>query len=251
MEDLGPFIVLPKCGGGNLRALMSRTDFIPLSRSVDILAQIATAVDFAHRHGIVHGDIKPENILFSADMTQALLADFGAAKFSPPQERLTTQQGSGREAGTAAYMSPEQLSEGVQSARSDVYSLAVVAFELLTGQLPFDSTAPLYRQMHAKVSGNLLNPGDINPLLAPHVREALLAGLAKEPVIRPKAAIDFIDLLTGNATSPAQSKSTADSGFWGSLDSKNKVALITAIIAALGGIAATVIKIVPDLLKKH
>src|SRR5438105_8774758 len=104
---------------------------LPLSRVIAIISQIGQALDYAHQKGIIHHDVKPENILFNAK-GDALLADFGIALL---QETVTRQRATAS-MGTPMYMAPEHF-QGVVSRRSDQYSLACVAYELLTGRPPF------------------------------------------------------------------------------------------------------------------
>ncbi len=199
-----PFIVLPFCHGGNLREIMRGRDFVSPQIFFPILKQIALAVDFAHANGIIHGDIKPENILFQdEERQQAWLADFGIAIFFPVSEEIITKAGPG--AGSTAYLSPEQIGENRQSPASDIYSLAMVAYEALTGQLPFDISAPPFMQMYEKVNGNLTHPLQANGRLAQSISDGLLAGLRVDPRQRPKTGIEFYELLRENQSKYSQS----------------------------------------------
>ena len=132
------YYVMPFVDGGSLRARLEASGPLPLDDAVRIAREAADALGFAHDRGIVHRDVKPENILFSAG--HALVADFGIARLatSPSSQPLTVQ---GIVVGTPAYMSPEQGFGGEVDARSDVYSLAVVVYEMLTGKVPFASPA--------------------------------------------------------------------------------------------------------------
>jgi len=200
----GPFVVLPKCGLGNLRQKMKGRDFFPVSLAAEILLPIARAVDHAHSKGVIHGDIKPENILFG-DGEEPYLADFGVAKYFPISERVTTQRifpgrsTSSGGGGSTAYMGPEQIEDGLQSPRSDIYSLATMAYELLTGVLPFDVRQTPYRQMSAKIAGRLSDPRSVNHLLSPHTAEVLMSALSTDRSRRPESAAGFIEVLTADA----------------------------------------------------
>jgi len=144
---------------------------------------------------VIHGDIKPENVLLSSDRLTAFLADFGIAQnFGVMELMATTTINVGR-GGSSAYLSPEQLSENKQSTKSDIYAFGLVAYELLTGRLPFDISAPPFEQMLARVSGNLLDPRKANPALSEGVAEALLRALSRDPAARPQTAIAFCNLL--------------------------------------------------------
>lgn len=195
------FIVLPYCTGGNLRDLMRGRDFLSPQLFFPILEQIAGAVDHAHANGIVHGDIKPENILFrDEDRQHAWLADFGIATIFPVSEDIATK--ADPVAGSTAYLSPEQIAENRQSSSSDIYALAMVTFEALTGQLPFDTTAPPFMQMAVKVSGDLLHPSAVNGRLSNTISEGLIAGLHVDPRKRPRTAVDFYRSLQHKSPDP-------------------------------------------------
>jgi hypothetical protein len=192
----GPyFIALPHCGGGNLRRSLTGAQFVPVASASPLLRQVGGAIDHAHGQGVIHGDIKPENILLSADRGTAFLADFGIARHFAVLERVASTVANAAAIGTSAYLSPEQLSENKQSTKSDIYAFALVAYELLTGRLPFDIAAPPFKQMLARVSGNLLHPREANPALSDDVSKALLQALHRDPAARPRSAIAFCNLL--------------------------------------------------------
>lgn len=213
------FLVLPFIEGGNLRQVIRNRDFVPLSEALPILVQIAAAIDIAHTRGIIHGDVKPENILLSADKSHTYLCDFGMAKYFAIEESISTAVENvpmrprlGSEismaapgismAGSTAYLSPEQIESGSQSPRSDIYSLALLTYELLTGRLPFDISVGAFSQMKAKVEGKLIDPGLANPYLSPAIRAALLRGLALNPNDRPSTATEFCGELSSTEPSP-------------------------------------------------
>ncbi|MBI5718222.1 MAG: serine/threonine protein kinase [Burkholderiales bacterium] len=138
------FMAMEYIAGGELGRYRHGHRPVPVRLAVDIVARIARALAHAHAAGIVHRDIKPANILVDERAHQVKLADFGLARLSDLQRSRT-----GILAGTPAYMSPEQLAEGAQDARSDLYSVGVVLFELLTGRLPHEapSLGALLRQV--------------------------------------------------------------------------------------------------------
>ena len=130
------FFVMPYVEGESLRQRLLRERALSLSDTMRILRQIADALDYAHARGVVHRDIKPENILLSGG--QALLADFGIARGGDVVHETATLTVTGNCVGTPRYMSPEQASGDRDiDARSDVYALGCLAYELLSGAPPF------------------------------------------------------------------------------------------------------------------
>jgi serine/threonine-protein kinase len=127
------FIAMEFVAGGDLGQRRPAQP-VPLRSVVQIATDLAEALAHAHAHRVLHRDIKPANVLIEAATGRAKLGDFGLARLSDLQRSRT-----GILAGTPAYMSPEQLAEGAQDVRSDLYSLGVLVFELLTGRLPHDA----------------------------------------------------------------------------------------------------------------
>ena len=204
-----PFVVLPFCQGGTFRVLLRERAFYRVSGVLSQLEQVAAALDFAHASGFVHGDVKPENVLLSEDRKTALLSDFGMSNVFAIQERFSTVV-AGPQGGTTAYLSPEQIAESQQTPLSDIYSFAMTAYELLTGRLPFDRNLPTFRQMLAKVKGELIDPLLFNPAIGDRAKAALMAGLAREPLARPRSASEFCRLLA--ETTPASTGAASASG---------------------------------------
>jgi serine/threonine protein kinase len=261
-SDSPPFLVLPWCKGGNLRDLNPSGDFIPLTSALPLLRQLASAVDYAHQQGVVHGDIKPENVLLSTDKSHVFLADFGMAKYFDVTDRVRDTgetSGPGQDTGiggTSAYLSPEQLDANRQSTSSDIYSLGLLAYELVTGGLPFNIRAPLYRQLHARVVGELIDAQDMNPALSRPAADALMAPLATDPRRRPATALEFCEMLGGSRLAPKYVKRPSGSRparrlpAWEELDAGGKAAVIVAAIAALAGIIKGAVELIPILVGK-
>ena len=169
-----PYIVTEYAPNGSLRQLLHQHTHQPLSqeKALSILAQIGSALHYAHEQQVVHRDLKPENILFNTQ-GNALIADFGLAiTLASMSMHITTQ------AGTPAYMAPEQV-QGVVSREGDQYALGCIAYELFTGQRLF--TAPnIAVMMFNHLYTIPVPPSQHNPEIAPHIEEAILKALAKE-----------------------------------------------------------------------
>ena len=174
---------------------------LPLEYALTILTPIGSALDYAHARGVVHRDIKPQNILLTHEGTP-VLTDFGLAKIIGPGSGVTQ---AGALMGTAEYIAPECAS-GVESAgpAADQYAMAIVAYQMLVGQHPFPSENPLSALM-AHVHKPVPVPSAIGVPLPPNVEAALLRGLAKKPEERFARVGDFVRALSGVATSsPSQ-----------------------------------------------
>ncbi|RMD66929.1 serine/threonine protein kinase, partial [Candidatus Parcubacteria bacterium] len=134
-----PYLVLEYLAGGTLKEQLTRQ--IPWDEAAALLLPIARALHYAHQQGFIHRDIKPANILLTAE-GQPLLSDFGIAKLLTHEETQTLT-GTGVSVGTPEYMSPEQGLGGEADARSDVYALGIVFYEMLTGRKPFQGETPM------------------------------------------------------------------------------------------------------------
>jgi serine/threonine-protein kinase len=179
-----PFIVMQYMPNGSLADHLSHGPLSP-DQTGQVLARISRALDYAHRQGIIHRDLKTSNILFDQD-DNAFLADFGIAL-----RVESTWQGE-LASGTPAYMSPEQAlrQEGID-ARSDVYSLGIIAFEMLTGELPFDGDLPV-----SVVLKHIHDPppsaGAVKPDLPAALDSVLQRALKKDPQERYPSAAEFL-----------------------------------------------------------
>jgi serine/threonine-protein kinase len=174
---------------------------LPLDYVMTILTPMASALDYAHARGVIHRDIKPQNILLTHEGSP-LLTDFGLAKIIGPGSGVTQ---AGALMGTAEYIAPECAS-GAESAgpASDQYAMAIVAYQMLVGRHPFPSENPLSALM-AHVHKPVPLPSAIGVPLAPNVEQALLRGLAKKPADRFARVGDFVRALSGAAaSSPSQ-----------------------------------------------
>lgn len=140
-----PWFVMPYIAGGSLEDRLAASGPLPMPEARKVIAQIASALAAAHRLGLVHRDVRPANILYDREADRVLLTDFGlAAVLESGDETGLRLTRPGEQLGSAAYASPEQLRGETVTERADVYSLGVVAFELLTGRLPFDPSQSVF-----------------------------------------------------------------------------------------------------------
>ncbi|MBV9890830.1 MAG: protein kinase, partial [Rhizobacter sp.] len=193
--DRDCFLVLPYMEQGNLRSLLQGRKFCPPALLMPIVREVAAGLDHAHSSGVVHGDIKPENILMGGSPRAARLSDFGVARHFVVEDMVATGAGLFKPQGASAYLSPEQLVADASSPRSDLYSFALVVYELLTGRLPYDLREPLFVQLKARVDGNLLPPEQANAQLSEPIAQALTRALDVDPAKRPNSASAFARLL--------------------------------------------------------
>lgn len=190
-----PFIVMEHLAGGALAERM--TNERPTREKVlRWLGEAASALDYAHEKGIVHRDVKPRNLLFD-DRGRLVVADFGIAR-AAFEDSLTA---SDELLGTAAYISPEQALGESATPASDNYALAVVAFEALTGGLPFGGKT-LVEIAHCRAEFDPPRASERSPELPPAVDAVFDRGLAREPEERWGTAIEFIDALADALDSP-------------------------------------------------
>ena len=190
-----PYFTMPFVQGESLRVRLARRGELPVSESVRILREIASALAYAHEHGVVHRDIKPDNVLFSGDV--AMVADFGVAKALSASSNgdhggVTSL---GVALGTPAYMAPEQATaDPTTDHRADVYAFGVLAYEMLTGQPPFTGRNP--SQLLAAHVTEVVEPvSRRRPNLPPALAALVMRCLEKRPADRPQSAGEIVHAL--------------------------------------------------------
>ncbi len=190
------YYVMPYIEGETLRGRLDHTPQLPLEEAVTIACEVAGALDYAHRHGVIHRDVKPENILFQDG--HAAIADFGVARAITVQtlRRITD---AGIAVGTPEYMSPEVCAGDAEiDARSDQYSLACVLYEMLAGRPPF--TAATAQAVVARHIADQVPPlGTVRPDAPANVVHAVMRALSKAPADRYPTAQAFADALRSAA----------------------------------------------------
>jgi serine/threonine-protein kinase len=183
------YIAMEYVDGPTLDQLLSQPQAMPPERMFSILAQTAVALDYAHGKGIVHRDVKPANIMIAADGT-AKITDFGIAKITASEQFTMT----GSIVGTPHYMSPEQVQGQAVDGRSDQFSLAVIAFEMLTGEKPYTGEH-LTTVVYKIVAEEPPSPHRFNASLGSGIENVLRKGLSKKPDGRYASCNEFIDAL--------------------------------------------------------
>lgn len=199
------YIVMEYIEGGTLKDLIEmhtrRGEKLSLARAVQIILELADALSFAHSRGMIHRDIKPANVMVNG-RGSAILMDFGIAKMTSGPTYTAT----GAMIGTPAYMSPEQGIGKPGDERSDLYSLGVLFFQLVTGQLPYDAETPLAVVLK-HVNDPIPSPQKLNANIPPLIEEVILQALAKNPDDRYPSVHEF-----GRSLRYAVKHSTMDTG---------------------------------------
>ena len=177
LEKGQSFVAMECVEGGSLADLLGREHTLPFHKVTDLVEQIASALDYAHARGVVHRDVKPPNILLTFD-GRPKVTDFGVARLA--DSTLTRH---GATYGSPAYMSPEQAASQAISGSSDQFSLAILTYRMLTGELPFAGES-INAVMYRIVREEPVPPGLLNPLLPQEASAALLRALSKNPLDR-------------------------------------------------------------------
>lgn len=183
------YIVMPFVESGTLTDLLEGKP-LPLNQIRDIVSQVGDALDYAHTRGLIHRDVKPSNVLVD-ERGNCLLTDFGIAKIVEATSKFT---GTGGIVGTPAYMSPEQGRGDKVDARSDIYALGVVLYEMATGRVPFDAETPI-AVVFKHIQDPLPMPRAANPALPESLERVILKSLAKSPDDRFVSAGDMVRAL--------------------------------------------------------
>ena len=219
-----PYLVMELIQGTTLREELRRNRRIPPERAVAIAAGVAAGLAAAHAQGVIHRDVKPSNIFLTTD-GEPKVGDFGIARIEHGDQTVTIP---GQTFGSAAYMAPEQATDGRVDGRADIYSLGCVLYEMLAGRRPFDGNDPValtYQHVHTQPVRVDSLDGRISPELASLVDSML----EKDPARRPRTAEDVRDALTSIPPVAAQPPP----------DEPDRTAVLPGRLAALGAKRST------------
>lgn len=190
-----PYIAMELVDGQTLKEIVQERGPLPPDIAVGLTEQILRGLAYAHRRGIVHRDIKPQNVILDPE-GEAKVADFGIARAANSE---MTQAGA--MVGTVQYLSPEQAQGIPVDRRSDLYSAGVVLYELLTGQVPFEGEAPISIALK-HVNERPVPPGQLRPGIPPALEAVVLRSLEKDPNLRFQSAEEFIAALEQSRRTP-------------------------------------------------
>lgn len=192
----GAYLILELIDGVSLRALLQEKVFVEPPLALAVFREICGAVEVAHRKGIVHRDLKPENIMLKrldGDGVMIKVLDFGLAKVVEAAETSSSITRTGEILGTPVYMSPEHCDGAELDARSDVYSLAIILYEMLASQPPFRGRIASVLTSH--IQKPPMSMREVNPQIPPVIDEVVLGALEKKPEDRPASTKDFWEKL--------------------------------------------------------
>jgi hypothetical protein len=182
-----PYMVIEYMPNGSMQERMPPAA-VTVPQAVAVLRPLAEALDYAHAHGVLHRDVKPANVFLDNEL-HPVLADFGLAKLYSDESATS----SGIVSGTPTHMSPEQANGSPVSPSTDLYSLGVIAYQLVSGRLPF--AGALMEVLYAQVNLAPPAPSSVNPALRPEVDAVILKALAKRPQDRWRSCVEFVSAL--------------------------------------------------------
>ncbi len=196
-----PYIVMEFVDGRTLRDMVKTQGPLSGKRAMEVMADVSAALDFSHRHGIVHRDVKPANVMITKSGAVKVM-DFGIARALHDGQAAVTQTAA--VIGTAQYLSPEQARGESVDARSDVYAAGCVLFELLTGEPPFTGDSPV-AVAYQHVREDPKAPSQLNPKVSPQLDAIVLKAMSKGPANRYQSAAemrgDLVRVLSGQRPS--------------------------------------------------
>jgi eukaryotic-like serine/threonine-protein kinase len=207
--DDQPYVVMDYLRGSSLEKLIKDGGALSPERCVRIAVQICSALDHAHRRGVIHRDVKPGNIvLMDNEMDFVKVVDFGLAKLNQDNRRLTQ---SGELWGSPPYMSPEQAQGKPEDERSDIYSFGAVLYEMLTGKDPFHYAISVFELIQTHVKSTPPTIAEANPAVSipPKLEQVVFKALAKDPADRFQTAAEMLNAIV-EATAGMRSGESGD-----------------------------------------
>ena len=190
-ERSRPYLVMEYLEGQTLDEVMQQVKPMPEADALRIVSRLCDAIGYMHEHGVIHRDLKPQNVMLCNDGSLRIM-DFGIAKAAA--SRRITFGGFSPTLGTPDYMAPEQVKGQRGDERTDIYSLGAILYEMLTGRLPFEGQNA-YTVMNARLAGDPVSPRTHNPNIRPEVEEIVLHAMARDPAQRyPSAAAMKADI---------------------------------------------------------
>jgi serine/threonine-protein kinase len=203
IHDLGEvegvkFISMAYVEGEDLHHVLAREGRLPLARALNVTRQLCAALDAAHTEGVIHRDLKPQNVLIDA-ADNAYISDFGLAKSLDQSAAGMTR--SGEVMGTPRYMSPEQVEGKPAGHRSDIYSLGLIVYEMVTGEVPFKGDSAL-QEMYQRVTQKPKNPKELDPNVPDYLVRIISCCLERDPELRYQQARDVLHDLESEAAPP-------------------------------------------------
>ncbi len=190
------YIAMSFVDGASLADQLEREGKLSVQDTIRILTEIADALGFAHTHGVVHRDVKPDNVLLDGETGRSLLTDFGIARSSLSAAKLTA---TGLAIGTPAYMSPEQLAGDEVDHRTDLYALGAMGYQMLTGAVPFAEGSSPMAIMAKRLSEAPEPVASLRPDMPEPLVEVVMRCLAIEPDDRFESAAEVVRVLKGEA----------------------------------------------------
>jgi serine/threonine-protein kinase len=190
------YIAMELVEGESLRELLRRESPLPIPKAAAIATQIADVLIYLHEHRVIHRDLKPENVMLLPDGGVKIM-DFGIA-VDVTQGRMTWG-GLSQTMGTPDYMPPEQIKGHRGDARTDLYSLGCILYEMLTGRVPFPAEN-VYAAMHAKTESQPPSPRQLRAEISPELEEVVLSLLERDPANRPESALEVREKLAHPAS---------------------------------------------------
>jgi serine/threonine protein kinase len=220
------YMVIEWVDGRLLRTVLNEEKKLPIERAIRITMGICDALDYMHKHGIVHRDLKPENVMIGEN-DEVKLIDFGIA-MKEDARRLTFVNVSNL-LGTPDYISPEQVKGARGDQRSDIYSMGIMFYEMLTGRVPFVGPNPL-AVMNERMLHDVKPPRELNPEISPELEEVLYRALEREPRHRYATASEMMWDLEHQEQVGVEPRGSRPTGSGGKRPMNKKLLLYAAMV---------------------